>query len=139
MARRRMTVRRIDPWSVLKFGFVVNACLLVIVLLGLGILWIAISQLGIVERVCGLATDVGFEQCGLDGGTLFSILFLLGVLWVVIQTALYVFLSFLHNLIADLVGGITVGVVEESVSSWTARTPPTTQRPAEQPVSSRPA
>ncbi len=136
MARRRMTVRRIDPWSVLKFGFVINACLLIIVLLGLGILWLVISQLGIVESICNLATDVGFQECGLDAGTLFSILFLIGVLWIVIQTALYVFLSFLHNLIADLVGGITIGVVEESVSTWTARTPPAARRPAEQPVSS---
>ncbi len=133
MARRRMTMRRIDPWSVLKFGLVVNACLLVIVMLGLGVLWVAMAQLGIIERVCSLATDVGFEDCALEGGALFWLLFLLGVLWVVIQTALYVFLSFLHNLIADLVGGITIGVVEEGASSWTARTPPT--RPAEQPVS----
>lgn len=137
MARRRMTVRRIDPWSVLKFGFVVNVCLLVIVLLGLGILWLAIAQLGIVDQFCGLATDVGFQGCVLDGSTLFWILFLLGGLWVVIQTALYVFLSFLHNLIADLVGGITIGVVEESASSWTAHSPPTARRPAEQPVSSQ--
>ncbi len=137
MARRRMTVRRIDPWSVLKFGFIVNACLLVIVLLGLGILWLVISQLGILDQVCALATDVGFEGCGLDGSTLFWVLFLLGGLWVIIQTALYVFLSFLHNLIADLVGGITIGVIEESVSSWTARSPPTARRPAEQPVSSQ--
>ena len=135
MARRRMTVRRVDPWSVLKFGLVVNACLLVIVLLGLGVLWVAITQLGIIDRVCSLAADVGFEDCALEGGTLFSLLFLLGLLWVVIQTALYVFLSFLHNLIADLVGGITIGVVEESASSWTTRTPPT--RPAEQAVSTR--
>ncbi len=137
MARRRMTVRRIDPWSVLKFGFVVNVCLLVIVLLGLGILWLLISQLGIVDQLCALATDVGFEGCGLDGSALFWILFLLGGLWVIIQTALYVFLSFLHNLIADLVGGITIGVIEESVSSWTAHTPPTARRAAEQPVTSQ--
>ncbi len=135
MARRRMTLRRIDPWSVLKFGLVVNACLLVIVLLGLGVLWLAITQLGIVERVCSLAADVGFQDCALRGTTLFSMAFVLGVLWVVIQTALYVFLSFLHNLIADLVGGITIGVVEESASSWTARTPPA-RRTAEQAMSS---
>lgn len=121
MARRRMTLRRIDPWSVLKFGAVVNACLLVIALLGFGILWFAIRQLGVIEQACDLATDVGFESCAINGGNLFRYLLLLGLLWVVIQTGLLVFFAFLHNLIADLVGGVEVTLSEEGGATMTSR------------------
>lgn len=113
VARRRMTLRRIDPWSVLKFGAVVNVCLLVIVLLGSIIVWFAVRQLGIIDQACGLATDVGFENCAVNGGNLFRYLLLLGLLWIVIQTGLFVFFAFLHNLIADLVGGVAVTLSED--------------------------
>lgn len=122
MARRRMTLRRIDPWSVLKFGAVVNVCLFVIVLLGSLIVWFAIRQLGIIDQACGLATDVGFENCAVNGGNLFRYLVLLGLLWVVIQTGLFVFFAFLHNLIADLVGGISVTMSEEGAITRAGRT-----------------
>lgn len=121
MARRRMTLRRIDPWSVLKFGAVVNACLLVIALLGFGILWFAIRQLGVIDQACDLATDVGFESCAINGGNLFRYLLLLGLLWVVIQTGLLVFFAFLHNLIADLVGGVEITLSEEGGATMARR------------------
>lgn len=121
-----MTLRRIDPWSVLKFGAVVNVCLFVIGLLGFAILWFAIRQLGVIDQACDLATDVGFESCAINGGNLFRYVLLLGLLWVVIQTGLLVFFAFLHNLIADLVGGIEVTLSEEgagaTMTSRTART-----------------
>lgn len=113
MARRRMTLRRIDPWSVLKFGAVVNVCLFVIFMLGSVIVWFAVRQLGIIDQACGLATDVGFENCAVNGSNLFRYLLLLGLLWIVIQTGLFVFFAFLHNLISDLVGGISVTMSEE--------------------------
>lgn len=113
MARRRMTLRRIDPWSVLKFGAVVNVCLFVIVMLGAAIVWFAVRQLGIIDQACALATDVGFENCAVNGSNLFRYLLLLGLLWIVIQTGLFVFFAFLHNLISDLVGGIAVTMSEE--------------------------
>ncbi|MGH3441223.1 MAG: DUF3566 domain-containing protein [Nitriliruptorales bacterium] len=113
MARRKMTLRRVDPWTVLKFGFVLNLCLLTIALVGFGVVWFVIGTLGLIDQACQLATDVGFESCGVDGANLFRLLLLLGGLWTVIQTALMVFGAFLYNLLADLVGGIGVTVLEE--------------------------
>lgn len=113
MARRRMTLRRIDPWSVLKFGFVVNLCLLAMALLGFVVLWFAIRQLGVIDQLCQLATDIGFQECGVNGTNLFRVVLLFGVLAMIVQTGLMVFFAFLHNLIADLVGGVVVTVYEE--------------------------
>lgn len=121
MARRTMTLRRIDPWSVLKFGFVVNICVAIVFVLGFGILWYVVGRLGIIEQACQLAEDVGFEDCGVDGGALFRVVLLFAGLAAVIMTGIAVFGAFLHNLLADLVGGIQVTLVEEGARSSLAR------------------
>jgi hypothetical protein len=114
VARRRLTVRRIDPWSVLKFGAVANVALLIIGLLVVGVVFFIIDRLGLVDQVCSIVLDVGFEACGVNAGNLFRAIALLGLLGVVIQTAVLVFLSFLHNLIADLTGGLTLSVLDDT-------------------------
>lgn len=113
VARRRMTVKRIDPWSVLKFAVIVNLALLAVGLLVAAIVWMIIDRLQLVDQVCSILLDVGFTACGVNAGNLFRALILLGLLWVVVQTAVMVFFAFLYNLIADLTGGLTFGVIEE--------------------------
>ena len=112
--RRRLTVKRIDPWSVLKVGVVANLALLAIGLLVAYVIWFVIERLNIIDQVCGIATDVGFTQCGVNVGNLFRTLVLLGLLGVVVATAVWVFLAFLHNLIADLTGGFVFTMVEDT-------------------------
>jgi hypothetical protein len=114
VVRRRLAVKRLDPWSVLKFGAVANVALLAIGLLVASVVWFIVDRLQLVDQVCSIAADVGFTQCGLNAGNLFRALVLLGLLWVVIQTAVLVFLAFLHNLIADLTGGIVLGVIDDA-------------------------
>jgi hypothetical protein len=114
VVRRRLTVRRLDPWSVLKFGAVANLALLAIGLLVAGVIWFVIDRLALVDQACAIALDVGFTECGINAGNLFRALILLGLLWVVVQTAVLVFLSFLHNLIADLTGGLTLSVIDDT-------------------------
>jgi hypothetical protein len=112
--RRRMTVKRLDPWSVLKFGAVANVVLFAILMLVAGVIWFIIDRLQLVDQICGIATDVGFTSCGVNAANLFSALGLLGAMGVIVQTAVLVFFAFLYNLIADLTGGLTIGVVEEA-------------------------
>lgn len=114
MVRRRLTLKRIDPWSVLKFGFIANLSLLAIGLLGGAVVWFFVERLGLITQVCEIATEMGFERCGVNGGNLFRAMFLLGLLGVVVQTGLLVFLAFLHNLIADLVGGLAFSFVDDT-------------------------
>ena len=127
MVRRRLTLKRIDPWSVLKFGFVANIVLLVMFLLVALVVWFIIDRLAIVDQLCDIALDVGFTQCGINFGNLFRALVLLGLLWVVVQTAVLVFFSFLHNLLADLTGGLAV-TVNDTTPGAAARTEPNRHR-----------
>jgi len=111
--RRRLTIKRLDPWSVLKFGAFANVVLLAVFLLVAWVVWFIIDRLQLIDQACGIALDVGFTSCGINGGNLFQALLLLGGMWVIVQTAVFVFFAFLHNLIADLTGGIVIGVVED--------------------------
>ena len=122
MARRRMTVKRLDPWSVLKFGAVANIVLFAILMLVAGIIWFIVDRLQLVDQICGIATDVGFTSCGINAPNLFRALSLLGGMGVVVFTAVLVFAAFLYTLISDLTGGLTIGVVEEGVPTRASTT-----------------
>ena len=128
MARRRLTVKRIDPWSVLKFGFLANIVLLIIFMMIMGVVWFIIDRLQIVDQVCGIATDVGFTQCGINAPNLFRSMILLGLLWIVVQTAVLVFLAFLYNLISDLVGGIGLTIIDDTTPAAAATTSASARR-----------
>ena len=108
MARRRMVVRKIDPFSVLKFGAVANVAVAAIGFVALSIVSRAVLGSGLIEQVCEIASDVGFLECGISQGRVTRLLIVLALVWAVVQTALLVLLAFLHNLVADLTGGITV-------------------------------
>jgi hypothetical protein len=114
VARRRMAIKRLDPWSVLKFGAVANLVLLAIFLLVTGVVWFVVDRLELIEQACEIALEVGFASCAVEASGLFQALLLLGLLWAVVQTAVLVFLAFLHNLIADLTGGLVLGVVDDT-------------------------
>jgi hypothetical protein len=103
-----MVLRRIDPFSVLKFGAVVHLAVAAIGFVALTIVVRIVLGSGLVEQVCEIASDVGFLDCGVDQGGLTRLLAVLAVVWAVVQTALVVLLAFLHNLVADLTGGIAV-------------------------------
>ena len=125
MARRRLAIKRLDPWSVLKFGIVINVVLFLVFLVIAGVVWFIIDRLQLVDQACEIALDVGFTSCGVNPGNLFQVLALLGVMWVVVQTAVLVFLAFLYNLIADLTGGLVIGAVDDAPAGDVASRPST--------------
>jgi hypothetical protein len=114
VARRRMVIRRIDPFSVLKFGALANLAFAAIGFVALTVVLRVVLGSGIVEQVCDIASDVGFLDCGVDQARLTRLLVVLAVVWAVVQTALLVLLAVLHNLIADLTGGIAVTMEVET-------------------------
>jgi len=125
VVRRRMVIRRIDPFSVLKFGAVANLAVAAIGFVALTFVLRAVLGSGIVEQVCDIASDVGFLDCGVDQSSVTRLLAVLTVVWAVVQTALLVLLAFLHNLIADLTGGIVVSMDVETPPGVRAAGPST--------------
>lgn len=145
MIRRKLTLKRVDPWSVLKFGFVVNIALLLVGLLGFWILWTVIGRLGLVDQFCDSVGSIvlDLQECSLNGGNIFRTLLIIGLLGVVVQTGIMVFGAFLYNLISDLTGGLGFTFFDEAGDS-TASAVRTTEssspsRPAPTPRDAAPA
>jgi hypothetical protein len=110
--RARLVIRKIDPWSVLKFSLLFYFCLLLIMLLGSAIIFAILKAFGVIENIEKLIRDLSEATFTISGGAIFRWLFLFGLLGAVVASAVTVFLAFLYNLIADVVGGIEVSVAE---------------------------
>jgi hypothetical protein len=111
--RARLVLRKIDPWSVLKFSLLFYFCLLLIMLLGSAIIFAILKGFGVIANIEKLVRDLSSSPSySLSGGTIFRWLFLFGLLGAVVASAVTVFLAFLYNLIADVVGGIEISVAE---------------------------
>jgi hypothetical protein len=112
--RIRVQIRKISPWSVLKLSLLFYFCVMLVILLGLGMLWAVIDALGILDSAAKFAVSLAMVDPGFrfNGGAIFRTLFFIGVISVVVWSALTVFVVFLYNLISDLVGGIEVTLTE---------------------------
>jgi hypothetical protein len=112
IVRRRATVRRVDPWSVLKLSLIFYFCVLLVAMLGLAVFWSVVNRLGIIETMLAFLADLDLEVT-INGANIARALFLLGLLNVVLWSGINVFLAFLYNLVADLIGGLRVTLAEE--------------------------
>jgi len=110
---RRYTLKRIEPWSVLKFGSIVGIVLFVILTLTVAFVWSILSSFDLVNRGCDVALDVGFASCDITAAVVFRAAALIAGLIAVVHTAVLLFGTFLFNLIAELTGGIAVQLVTD--------------------------
>ena len=107
-------LRRIEPWTVLRFSALFYASLLVVFVVAGVILWAVASVTGVVDNI-----ETFIKQLfALDSFHFVAIDLLLGTLLggavlVVVGTGLNMLMAVLYNLISDVVGGIEVTVLEE--------------------------
>jgi hypothetical protein len=111
-AARSGELSQVDPWSVLKVSFVFYLCLLLVGMLALLVLWTMMNQLGIITGLLSFLEDLRLNV-EIRGGNIARALFLFGLLNVIVMSAINVFLAFLYNLIADLLGGLRVSVTDD--------------------------
>lgn len=113
--RVRRVIRRIDPWSVLKVSILFYLSLVLVLLLAGVLLWTAGSVIGAVDGVEKLIAGFGFQGFEFVGGQLLRGFMAAGLVIVVLGTGMSVVVAVLYNLISDLVGGIELTVLEESL------------------------
>ncbi|MGC4744948.1 DUF3566 domain-containing protein [Micromonospora sp. DT201] len=117
--RARLNLKRIDPWSVMKFAFAVSVVLFIVLVVATSVLYLALDAMGVFESVNGSLSDLvnagggqstsGF-QITAKGVILSSAL--IGLVNVVLFTALATLGAFVYNVCADLVGGIELTLAE---------------------------
>jgi Transmembrane domain of unknown function (DUF3566) len=113
--RVRRVVRSIDTWTVFKVSTIFYLIAYIILLVAGVLLWNLANSTGTVDNVERFFESFGWDSFEFKGGEIFHSYWIIGLFLVVAGTGLNVTLSVLFNLIADLVGGVGVTVLEEEV------------------------
>lgn len=114
--RVRRVIRKIDPWTVLKVSLVFNAILALAFVLGVVIFWSVIVNAGIPQAISQVGEKLTIP-IRLDGERYFRAVVFLSVVWTVLATGFTTLAAVLYNLISDVVGGVEVVVLEESLAA----------------------
>ncbi len=117
--RARLNLKRIDPWSVMKFSFAVSVVLFIVVVVATAVLYLALDAMGVWTSVNGTLGEL-LNASGGQGATPFKVTawgiigtsMLIGAVNVVLFTALATLGAFIYNVCADLVGGVELTLAE---------------------------
>ncbi|BCY04923.1 hypothetical protein L3i22_000110 [Actinoplanes sp. L3-i22] len=119
--RARLNLKRIDPWSVMKFAFAVSIVLFIVVVVATSVLYLALDTMGVWTSVNDSLKELVSASGGpgsTGGGfriTAWGVIgtsMLIGAVNVVLFTALATLGAFIYNVCADLVGGIELTLAE---------------------------
>jgi hypothetical protein len=110
--RVRRIVRRIDAWTVLKVSLVLNSIGALAWVLGVWVAWSVAVQRGIPEAFVDLFGRLTIAVSP-DGELYFRVILMLAIIGVIVMTAIMTLGAVLYNLIADLVGGVELIMLEE--------------------------
>lgn len=114
--RAKLQVRRVDPWSVLKFSLVLSVVLCIVLVVAVAVLYLLLSGMGVFDSIN--STVSSFRE-GSSDAPLFTasgvigVALVIGLADVVLFTAAATLGAFAYNLCADLVGGIEVTLSEQ--------------------------
>ncbi|WP_017600668.1 DUF3566 domain-containing protein [Nocardiopsis lucentensis] len=123
--KAHLTVSRVEPWSVMKFSFVVSLVCFIVLFVAVAVIYATLSMLGVFDEVTSMMEallegegNTGEGELGLDPAAWFSpgrvlgYTGVIGALNIVLITALSTVGAMVYNLVADLVGGVDVTLTE---------------------------
>jgi hypothetical protein len=118
--RTRVVVRKVGPWSVLKFSLLFYLCVMLIGYFALMIVYWLLAAIGAIDSASRLLGYVfatgnagGPQPVSIRFGQVFTWLFVIGLANVVVWSLVNVFVAFLYNLISDVVGGVEVTLAQK--------------------------
>jgi Transmembrane domain of unknown function (DUF3566) len=115
-----LTIARVEPWSVMKFSFVVSLVAFVILFVAVGVIYGTLSAIGVFTSLQHVVQSVTSSQNsnGLNTSKWFtasrvlSYTALLGALNIVLITAMCTIGAVVYNLTSRLIGGVEVTLRE---------------------------
>jgi hypothetical protein len=115
-----LMVSRFEPWSVMKFSFMISLACFVILFAAVALLYATLSGLGVFDAIQNSLSNVTSGQGTgginishyLSASTILSYTALLGVLNVFLITAFCTVGSLIYNLTSHLIGGVEVTLRE---------------------------
>ena len=115
-----LTVARVEPWSVMKFSFVVSLVAFVILFVGVSVIYATLSGLGVFDSLQRVVSSLTSSQdsAGVNAAHWFSAsrvlsyTAMLGGFNIVLITAMSTIGAVVYNLTSRLVGGVEVTLRE---------------------------
>ena len=118
--RVKLTVSRVDPWSAMKMSFLISVALGIAGVVMVAVLWMILSGMGVfseVNRLVGTVfndTQNPFDIMDFLGfGRVLSLSIVIGVIDVILLTALSTLGAFLYNICSALVGGLQLTLTDD--------------------------
>jgi Transmembrane domain of unknown function (DUF3566) len=116
----QLTLARVEPWSVMKFSFVVSVVAFIILFVAVAVLYMVLSALGVFTSLQHTVNSITSSQgqAGTNISTWFSAsrilgyTGMLGALNIVLITAMSTIGAVIYNLIATTIGGVEVTLRE---------------------------
>ncbi|HVV77580.1 MAG TPA: DUF3566 domain-containing protein [Mycobacteriales bacterium] len=116
--RARLTLKRIDPWSTLKFSLVYGLVGMIVLVVAVVLLYGVIDAMGVIESLRKFLADVSDSSngSGLSAWLSFSrvmiVAAVVGLVNVVLFAAFATLTAFIYNVCTDITGGVEVTLSE---------------------------
>ena len=115
--RATMQIRHIDPWSALKVSLLLNAALFFVWMIAVAFLYLVLGAMGVWSKLNSNVGDLLTSSNGGGGdlvsaGSIFGGAALIGLVNVVLLTAMATVGAYIYNLSTDIVGGVEVTLAD---------------------------
>jgi Transmembrane domain of unknown function (DUF3566). len=119
--RVRLAVARVDPWSVMKMSFLLSVAIGIAGVILTAVLWMILSTMNVFADIEGvlqsLQTAGGADNFSIldyvGFGRVVSLSIVIGVIDVILMTAIATVMAFLYNICSALVGGIQLTLTDD--------------------------
>ncbi len=115
--RASMQIRRIDPWSALKVSALLSGALFFIWMIAVAFLYLVLGAMGVWAKLNSNVGDLLTSGSGAGGdlvsaGSIFGGAALVGLVNIVLLTAMATIGAYIYNLSTDIVGGVEVTLAD---------------------------
>ena len=119
--RVKLSVSRVDPWSVMKLSFLLSVAIGIAGVVLVSVLWMILSSMGVfadinrtIEDVLNTSNGSTFDLMDYIGlGRVASLSIVIGVIDVILMTAISTLGAFLYNVCSSLVGGLQLTLTDD--------------------------
>ena len=118
--RVRLAVARVDPWSVMKMSFLLSVALGIAGVILTAVLWMILSTMnvftdieGVLQSLQTTTTDPFSIKDYVGFGRVVSLSIVIGVIDVILMTAIATVMAFLYNICSALVGGVQLTLTDD--------------------------